>query len=293
MASPDNKMAELRSTPAAVPTISIVTVVRNGMPFVANTIDSVLAQTYRPLEYIVVDGGSSDGTVDIIKSRQSRITRWLSEKDEGIADAFNKGLALTSGDYILFLNADDALAHPEVVNTVVREIVRNGFPTFVYGDCDVLERKSGRVLYRAVIPFEPSGLRRGKMPPHPSLFTRCRYFEQYGGFDPSFRIAMDFEWFLRGVRHERVVHLPALTTLVRTGGVSALQRHHAVNEIVRALRKNGYAKTLRDEIVLKAYFSGRATAKLMLKTLGLYGWFDRIRQSLGNAVRGKTNRHVQ
>lgn len=263
---------------SAFPKISVITVVRNGMPFVAQTIDSVLAQEYRPLEYIVVDGGSVDGTVDIIKSKQSGITRWISEKDDGIADAFNKGLALASGDYILFLNADDALANTGVLAAVASQVVKYEFPAFIYGDCDVLDRNSGEILYRAEINFSHSGLRRGRMPPHPSLFSKRGYFEKYGNFDKRFKMAMDFEWFLRGIRNERIVHAPLLVTNVRTGGISTLHQSSAVDEIVQALRKNGYLASQWDKLRIKGYFLTRTTLKILLKGLGAYDWFARFKK---------------
>lgn len=239
------------------------------MPFVAQTIASVLAQRYENLEYIVVDGGSTDGTLDIIKKKQHGIQRWISEKDGGIADAFNKGLGLSSGDYVLFLNADDALSNAEAVSNLVQHAVANGCPAFVYGDCNVLERESGRTLYRAVIEFTRNGLLRGRMPPHPSLLTKRSYFEKYGQFDTQFKVAMDFEWFLRGIRSEQIVHAPILVTNVRSGGVSTQHPRIAIEEIIRALHKNGYLSSKLKVWGLRTYFSGRAAAKMVIERLGI------------------------
>jgi len=247
------------------------------MPFVAQTIDSVLMQQYGELEYIVVDGGSVDGTLDIIKSNQNRITQWISEKDGGIADAFNKGLALSSGQYILFLNADDSLSNSGVVAEIARHIVASEFPAFVYGDCNVLERKSGEILYRATIQFSRAGLLRGRMPPHPSLFAKRSYFEKYGKFNTQFKMAMDFEWFLRGIRNERIVHAPLLVTNVRTGGISTQHPRDAVEEIILALLKNGYVSSRLMELRIRAYFSGRAAIKMLLKRLGIHSLYAYIK----------------
>jgi glycosyltransferase len=250
------------------------------MPLVAQTIDSVLMQDYAQLEYVVVDGGSNDGTVEVIRSRQHGITRWISEHDEGIADAFNRGIALATGDYLLFLNADDALARADALTQIARAISTNGWPTFLYGDCDVLDRTSDAVLYRASIRFSHAGLLRGRMPPHPSLFAKRSYFEQYGNFDTQFRLAMDFEWFLRGILNEQIVHAPVLVTNVRTGGVSTQHQRRAIDEIVRALRKNGHIQTGWDEFRLRGYFSGRQGAKVALEKLGLYQMFAGIRSQI-------------
>ena len=243
----------------------------------AQTIDSVLAQRYENLEYIVVDGGSTDGTLDIIKKKKHGIQRWISEKDAGIADAFNKGLGLSSGDYVLFLNADDALSHPEAVSNLVQHAVANDCPAFVYGDCNVLDRESGRTLYRAVVDFTRNGLLRGRMPPHPSLLTKRSYFEKYGAFDTQFKMAMDFEWFLRGIRHEEIFHAPILVTNVRTGGVSTQHPRLAVEELILALRKNGYLSSKMKVWRLRAYFSGRVAAKMLLKRVGLQWLYAQIK----------------
>lgn len=237
--------------------ISVITVVRNGRDFVGQTIQSVLDQQYQPVEYIVVDGGSTDGTVDIIKSHGDRISKWISEPDSGISDAFNKGLALSGGDYLLFLNADDRLASPEVVGRMVQAIVDEGYPELIYGDCAVIDRQTGRYLYTASIEFVPRAFKMGRTFPHPSLFTSRSYFDRYGQFDTDFGIAMDYEFFLRGALASRVVHTKSLVTEVRNGGMST-NRAAAVEEIVRALRKNGIVRTAAGAWALRGYFGGRS-----------------------------------
>lgn len=267
--------------PVMRPKISIVTVVRNGVPFVAQTIDSVLAQQYGPLEYVIVDGGSTDGTLEIIKSRQANITRWISERDAGIADAFNKGLALATGDYILFLNADDALANAHVVEDVADQILKHDWPAILYGDCAYVNRESGDVMHRIQVEFSMDDAMKGRMPPHPGMFTSRGYFDRYGTFDVRFKMAMDFDWFLRGARVERLVHVPLLVSNMRSGGTSTMNRKIAVEEIIEALRRNGYVASRWAAFRARAYFGGRSIAKKLLHGLGLYGLFARI-QSRSN-----------
>lgn len=264
-------------TPASSPKISVITIVRNGEQFIGQTIESVLKQRYAGLEYIIIDGGSTDGTVDIIKSHASGIAKWVSEKDDGIADAFNKGLSFSTGDYVLFLNADDALANAETLERVAGEIAKNGSPTLLYGDCNVLDRSSGEVLYRASIEVPHKKLLLGKMIPQPGLFTHRSYFEKYGIFDPDFKIAMDFEWLLRGGLVEHIVHVPLLVTNVRDGGISTLDQKRVVDEIIRALKKNGHMSSKWAELELRGYYLMRSFAKSILDGMGLYKMFAYLR----------------
>ena len=270
------------------PRISIVTITRNSCEFVKDTIKSVLGQGYGNVEYIVVDGGSTDGTVGIIKSYEAEITKWVSEPDEGISDAFNKGLSFTTGDYVLFLNSDDALANSEVLAKVAQIIIKNNFPILIYGDCDVLDRSSGKVLYRASIQLSHKGLKRGQMLPQPSLFTHRSYFEKYGVFDNHFKIAMDYEWLLRGGLKEEIVHMPLLVTRVRGGGISTFDQARVVDEIISASKKNKYISTKWAEFKMRGYYFGRTLAKSILGSIGLYRAFSFLRNRLAKPAGGDT-----
>lgn len=264
------------------PKISVITVVRNGMPYVEQTIKSVLEQNYAELEYIVIDGGSTDGTVDTIKLHESRISKWISEQDEGIADAFNKGLTLATGDYVLFLNSDDALANQNVLLEVVRKIVENNLPPLIYGDYNIIERSSGEFLYRGVVKLSKKGLMRGQVLPHPCLLTHRSYFEKYGGFDPQYKIAMDYEWLLRGGLVERIVHVPQLVSNIRDGGISTLNHKNVVDEIISALKKNHLIRSALGEYKMRGYFYVRSTLRKVLNLIGLYKFYFAIRNRFKN-----------
>ena len=220
--------------------ISIITIVRNGLPFIEQTIKSVLTQTYKNIEYIVIDGVSTDGTQNSIEQyiREGAGIIYLSEPDKGISDAFNKGISLASGDYLLFLNSDDALASENVIQEVVVEIIRNNYPTFLYGDCEILDRQTSKILYRDIVTNFPQSILKGAVLPHPSSFTNRKYFDQYGAFDLNYKIAMDFEWMIRGGLVEKIVYVPLLVSLVRNGGLSGrVDQQKVANEIILALKK--------------------------------------------------------
>jgi len=247
-------------------TVSIITVARNAHAFLRDTIESVAVQTYRHIEFIVIDGASTDGTLDVIQTNSARISKWLSEPDAGIADAFNKGLGLATGDYVLFLNSDDRLASPKAVESIVSAISENGRPDLVYGDCDLIDRDSGEHLYRASIAFSASGLKRGQTLPHPSLFMSRGYFERFGKYDIDFRIAMDFEILLRGALQSKILHVPVVTTEVRAGGIST-RSEMVVDEIVAALRKNGFIRTPIGAAAMRGYFRARAVLRKIRDSL--------------------------
>ena len=251
------------------PSVSIVTAVRNGMPFVADTIASVLAQSYRKIEYIVVDGQSTDGTLEVIRRSESRLAKWLSEPDGGIANAFNKGLRLSTGDYLMFLNSDDWLADRDAITRLVEAARARDWPHVIYGDCDLYDRRDGRLLYRASIPYSRGALLRGAALPHPGLLTSRAYFARYGEFDESFRIAMDLELFLRGVPRLGADHVPVLVTNIRSGGLSTRDRRLAVEETFRALDKNGHLRSELAKMRLRGYYFARYLARRALESLGL------------------------
>ncbi len=250
--------------------ISVITIVKNGMPFVAETIQSVINQDYESIEYIVIDSVSNDGTVEYLLSYKDKVTKFVSEKDFGIADAFNKGLRLASGDYIMFLNADDKLYKADVISTLASHAERNGYPTFLYGDCEVLDRNTDHKKYIASIKFKLDGLLKGLMPPHPSMLVHKSYFKKYGNFDLSFKIGMDFEWFIRGIKSSGIVHVPSIITSVRDGGISTRSQIKVISEIISALKKNRYLPSNFTLITLWLYFLSSYMSRVILTKLRIY-----------------------
>lgn len=261
--------------------VTVVTVVFNGCAFVAETIESVLVQTGVDLEYWVIDGGSTDGTVDIIRKYATRLTGWISEPDRGIADAFNKGLERSHGEYIMFLNADDALAHPQALAHMIAFAGEHAWPDVVYGDCDLHDPVTDGFLYRAVINYDRDRFLDRETLPHPGMLMHRRYFERCGKFDVSYKVAMDYELFLRGVPATGAVRVPGVVTRVRAGGISSRDRGLVVNETIRALKAHGYL-TPFGEARMRASYALRGAARRALEIAGMYRAFDAARRRRGS-----------
>lgn len=200
--------------------ITVITVCLNGVHTIERAIKSVIGQEYRDLEYIVVDGGSTDGTLEILKKYDSDISYWISEPDNGIFDAMNKGIELASGDVIAFLNSDDWYENNAL------KMIEN---TFAANDCDcvccdnyVLEKDGNTTYYDATMqPFDDIYIR--MIFYHSAIFCKRNYFMQKENFNPKYRIAADYDWFLRNVKRGlRVyyVHQPVFTFCY--GGISSV-----------------------------------------------------------------------
>lgn len=177
------------------PKISIITITLNSERYLEQTITSIISQTYANLEYIIIDGGSSDGTLKIIQKYKSKIDKWISEPDNGIADAMNKGVKLSTGDYILFIHSDDYLIDQKSIEKAV-EHMNTPHDIFLF---DIyLEKNETKLIYS---PNYPIFLINFKMPiSHQSCFCSKRLFKQIGGFDINLQIDMDYDFFLRAYR---------------------------------------------------------------------------------------------
>jgi glycosyltransferase involved in cell wall biosynthesis len=178
--------------------VSIITAVYNGASLIAETLDSVAEQKYADIEHIVVDGSSSDSTLTTVNSHGGRVSRLISEPDEGVYDAFNKGLRAASGDVIAFLNCGDTYVSSAVVSTMMSELDRKGSQA-VFGDVSIVDaRDKSRIVRRySSRLFSPRRMSFGLMPAHPTLFLRRGVYEAVGEYDTQFRIAGDFELCLR------------------------------------------------------------------------------------------------
>jgi glycosyltransferase involved in cell wall biosynthesis len=186
--------------------ISIVTVCYNSAATIERAMTSVLSQNYPDVEYIVIDGGSTDGTVDIIKKYQSRIAHFVSEKDGGIYDAMNKGIALARGDVVGILNSDDRYADDNVLSVVMAAFADGAAGATgdapidaAYGNIAYFRKEAPSTFFRywKAGAFSRVKMRNGWMPPHPAFFVRRAWYEQHGNFRLDFGTAADYELLLR------------------------------------------------------------------------------------------------
>lgn len=203
--------------------ISVITAVYNRAATLSDAIDSVLSQQDVDLEYIIVDGNSSDETPQIVERYGNEIDHSIREPDTGIYDALNKGIAAASGDVIGFLHADDWLADDQtlcrVVDALADETIDGVYGDLVYVDS---ENPSQHRRYWKAGAYDVARFRRGWMPPHPTVYLRRRCYEQFGNFDLSIKTAADYELLVRMmVKHKiRMQYIPHVMVKMRVGGAS-------------------------------------------------------------------------
>lgn len=205
-------------------TFTIITVSFNNGQTIGETIESVLGQTYPDVEYWVIDGGSTDGTLQLLEKYGGKI-RWLSEPDGGIYDAMNKGISLANGQFIAFLNADDFYASNQVIERVAQALTQNKGAQAAYGDLAYVQAFDTEkiVRYWKAGDYSINDFRLGWMPPHPTFFLTKSAFQQHGGFrNKVLKSAADYELMLRMLYKHRVkaAYCPHLLVKMRTGGES-------------------------------------------------------------------------
>lgn len=224
--------------------LSIITPSYNSAKTIARTIDSVLAQSYPDLEYIIIDGASTDSTRDIVLSYQDKLNiKFISELDKGIYDAMNKGVKLATGEIIGILNSDDLFDNDKVLSSI-SEAFKDQTVDAVYGDIKYFSDDVNQIKrYWRAGEYQEKNLSNGWIIPHPSLFLRKAVYDKYGSFNIDFKIAGDYEFILRLLKIHKinVKYLP--TVLVRmydggTSGSSLEQRKKGWKELKRAWTVN-------------------------------------------------------
>lgn len=225
--------------------ISIVTVVLNNKDYIEDCIQSVISQTYPFVEYIIMDGGSTDGTLDVIKKYREDIAIFISESDEGIYDAMNKGIKAATGDIIGILNSDDVYAGDNCLATVAACFAENNvdscFADLVYVDADNIDKQ---VRYWQAGDYSKNNFKRGWMPPHPTFFVRRSVYEEYGLFNLNFPLTADYELMLRFLYKNNVStsYIPMCLVKMRSGGKchpGLVNTFNNMKENYRAWKVNG------------------------------------------------------
>ena len=225
--------------------VTVITAVYNNKETIVDALESVFSQSYHNVEHIVIDGGSTDGTVELIRAFGDKIEKFVSEPDGGIYDALNKGIALATGDVVGFLNSDDVYAHDRVLEKIVRAFQHEKADS-VYGDLNYVKRDDITKVVRhwKSHAFSHKKLRQGWMPPHPTFYVKREIYQKYGGFDTSFKIAADYDSILRflGLHHITTTYIPEVLVQMRLGGVSNRDLKSILKksgEDYKALKKNG------------------------------------------------------
>ena len=233
--------------------ISIITVTYNSAQTLQDTINSVLGQTYPDIEYIIIDGKSTDGTVDIIKKNEPKFNgkmKWISESDNGIYDAMNKGIAMTTGDVIGILNSDDIYIYDNVISDIIAVFEKENVDS-VYANLNFVSPQDANKIVRQwkSSVYKTGSFKKGWHPPHPAFFVKKECYKKYGLFDSSFKISADFELMLRFIEKNGIstYFFDKFIVSMRYGGEStgSLKKIIVGNKnVMKAFKKNNIPVSL-------------------------------------------------
>lgn len=282
------KGVESEATMHACKVVTAVTVSFNSARTISRTIDSIKAQTYPAVEYIVIDGGSNDGTLDILRQRESDIDLWISEPDDGISDAFNKGIALASGEYVALINSDDWLESDHFAIAIAELQTAN--VDFVFGDL-ALHALNGRRVHFFIGESNYKARIEYCMPfiNHPTVVCRRAVFDRVGLFDRSLGTAMDYDWFLRlhklgGLGR----YSPRLLGHMTLEGQSDLHYKLALREVRDVSIRHGYPA--RSAWIRYAYHLARGNIRRALQSLLPLGLYEHLRKRINAHYRNSDDR---
>lgn len=228
--------------------VTIITPTYNSEKYLNDCIQSVIDQDYHNIEHIVVDGLSTDSTMDIVRSHHNHLAASISEKDRGMYDAINKGMAIATGDIIGILNSDDMLAATNVVSSIVNAFKEKNVDT-IYGDLQYVDPHNVQKIYRTWKgkPYRRSLFLFGWMPAHPTFYIKSNLVKQFGGYENHFYSAADYEFMSRYLYVHKVssYYLPKLLVKMRRGG----QSNSSIKQRLRANRRD-YLAMKKNKIPL-------------------------------------------
>jgi glycosyltransferase len=217
--------------------ISLITVTYNSEKYLSHCIDSVIKQRYKNIEHIIIDGKSTDNTVEIIKKYESNISTWISEPDRGMYDAINKGINLATGDVIGILNSDDMLVSEDVIESIVKTFEEQQVDS-VFGDLEYVDRDVTDRVFRVWKgkKYSRNLFKMGWMPGHPTFYIKRSLIEEFGGYENHYFTAADYEFMARYLYKHNIssYYLPKLIVKMRTGGAS----NKNFNQRLRANRRD-------------------------------------------------------
>ena len=225
--------------------ISLITVSFNSASTIKDTIHSVQSQDFKDIEYIIVDGNSTDGTMEIVRSAGNIVSKCISEPDTGIYDAMNKGIKMATGEVVGIINSDDFYFGDQIISAVSKSFADDHVDA-VFGNLIVVNPENPGKVVRTYSSKNwcPEKFARGFMPAHPTFFVRRKYYEKFGLFKTDYKIAADYEMLIRllYVNKLKYRYLPMTMVVMRKGGVSSngLKSNLVLNqEILRACKENG------------------------------------------------------
>lgn len=270
------------------PLVSIITVVYNCAQHIEQALSSVLNQTYDNLEYIVIDGGSTDGTLDIIRRYDSQISYWMSEPDEGISDAFNKGISISHGEIVGLLNSDDWYPPNHVEQGV--HALRYTDANFIFGSL-LVHDAFGTTLYKMMGNPDYARVIHNKMSEicHPTALVKRTAYESVGLFDICYHYAMDYEWFLR--LHKaggKGLYVSNITVHMRVGGASDVYNSKTLDEVRKISMRYG-----ETAYIANILYTGRVVkraAKRIFEKWVPWSLYHIVRKLINPRYAGRVNR---
>ena len=265
--------------------VSIITVTYNAEKYLEQTIRSVIAQTYPNIEYIIIDGGSTDGTIDIIKKYSDRIAHWVSEPDKGIYDAMNKGIRFAHGELIGIVNASDYYAK-DTIQKVVEAYQTHPNAGILHGNINMLN-EDGSLFKHKVADTNLQHLEKGFFIFHPTFFVAKRVYDTMGLYDTTFRLAADYDFALRCWKAgTEFYHIDSVLSNFRVGGATNQQRQKSLAESKRALINNGVSEQAAE----KTYLIWKSKMRKDILARFVY---DKLRKILPFAFVQKTSEFIK
>lgn len=231
------------------PTLSVITIVYNNVTHIERTLLSVLSQTYHNIEYIVMDGKSTDGTLEVIKGYKGSISKLISEKDEGIYDAMNKGLTMATGDYVLFMNSGDEFYSPA---TVANVFAGNEDADIYYGETEMIDENGqslGRRRHNAPAQFTWRGFKYGMSISHQAIYIRRSLT---GPYDRRYGLSSDIDWIIRAAKKaKRIVNVNQYVAKYMIGGISKTKHRQSLMERFDIMKRYyGFLPTVFNHFVI-------------------------------------------